>query len=216
MVAVGNQCGAFKPLAAAKTNLSGELIAEKADHTRRRQRPEMRKILRVKETVDRLIQRHTRRNEDREDDEKPGELLASRTSQIEGNSERYSGQRIAKVVNQIRQQRDAVRRDEHDRLSRSRNPENTEADRHRSHTVPRPHDRAVDEAVRMTEPMVLVRLRMMPVRTVTVIVHMLVVGVNVTMICRQRQAAQHRRTVPTEAHQASAGGRRVFVSGRNE
>ncbi|MFL5980102.1 MAG: hypothetical protein ACJ74D_04820 [Gaiellaceae bacterium] len=49
----------------------------------------------------------------------------------------------------------------------------------------------------MAVPIVCVRLGMVPMWAVPVVVHMLVLGVNVTMICRQRQAALHRRTVAT-------------------
>src|SRR4051812_43458294 len=114
----------------------------------------MCKVLWVNQALDRLIERHARRNEDGEDDEETGELLTARAAQIKRNSERHGRQRVAEVVNQVRKERDTVRRDEDEHLSRRHHSQHAQADGDSPYTIPRPNDRTVDEAVGMTVSMV--------------------------------------------------------------
>jgi hypothetical protein len=113
----------------------------------------MCKVLWVNQALDRLKERHARRNEDGEDDEETCELLTPRAAQIKRNSERHGRQRVADVVNQVRKERDTVRRDEDENLSRRHHAQHAQADGDSTHTIPRPSDRTVDEAVGMTVSM---------------------------------------------------------------
>jgi hypothetical protein len=111
-------------------------------------------------------------------------------------------------VNQVRKQRDAVGREEYERLGERGDAEDAEADRNRADAVPRPDDRAVYEAVRMSVPVRMVVTRVVtrvfmiahmtmtrlpstrlpstvPVRPLTMVVNMLVVITSMTMIGRE-------------------------------
>ena len=72
--------GCARRLPAAQTHLGGDLVADEADHTGRREHPEMRQVLRVDEAQDRLVEGDAGRDEDREDNEQSGELLAAEVS----------------------------------------------------------------------------------------------------------------------------------------
>jgi hypothetical protein len=165
-------------------------------------------MLRVDEAHDRRVQRDARGDEDREHDEESGELLPSRAAQVEGDPERNRGECVTRVVNQVRKQRDAVGREEDERLGERGDAEDAEADRNRADAVPRPDDRAVYEAVRMSVPVRMVVTRVVtrmfmiagmtmtrlpstrlpstvPMRPLTMIVNMLVVITSMAMIGRE-------------------------------
>jgi hypothetical protein len=75
----------------------------------------VRQILWVNQTLDRLVQRDARRDEDREHDREPGQLLAPKRTQKEGDPQRHRRQRIAEVMNQIGKERDrAGEHEDHD------------------------------------------------------------------------------------------------------
>ncbi len=76
----------------------------------------MGQVLRVNETGDRCVERHARRDEDRQHDEQPGNLLDPKAAQKERDRERHGGQRITEVVDQISEQRDRSRQQKDQKL----------------------------------------------------------------------------------------------------
>jgi hypothetical protein len=152
VVAVGDERGAVEPVACAKPNLRRELVAEVPDHARTGERPEVGELLGVDQPDDRFVQRDASRKEDREDDRVAGPPFGAGAAEEEGRADRDRGQRIARIVDQIGEERDAPREDEDQHLERGCGAEGGEADEHRAHTRARAHDRAVDESVRMVVP----------------------------------------------------------------
>ena len=68
VIAVGDQRRTRQPPARAQPYLRGQLVTDEADDAGRRQHPEMRQVLRMDQTLDRLVQRDTSRDEDCEHD----------------------------------------------------------------------------------------------------------------------------------------------------
>ena len=91
----------FPSAISAQPHLSRDFVSDEPNGSGRRQRPEVRGRLRVKQTSHCLIQGDARRDEDCEDDEEAGDLLAARAAEIERDSERYRRQGVADVVNQV-------------------------------------------------------------------------------------------------------------------
>ena len=75
VVAVGDQGGTGEALPGAQAHLGGDLVADKADHPRCREHPQVSEVLWVDEPEDRFIEGHAGRHEDDEDNEQSGELL---------------------------------------------------------------------------------------------------------------------------------------------
>ena len=69
--------GLCEPAPGAEADLRGDLVADEADHTGGGEQPQVGEVLRVDEPLDRLVQRDAGRDEDREHDDEPGELLAA-------------------------------------------------------------------------------------------------------------------------------------------
>ena len=78
------------------------------------------------------------------------EALSALRAQRKRNAERDRRQRIATVVNQIREEREAAGEREHDRLYCGRCCKGRERDGDRAHTVARALDAVVDQAVGVT------------------------------------------------------------------
>src|SRR5436190_17327517 len=66
MTAVGEQGGTVEPSPGPQPNLCRNLVPDKADRTRSRQQPQVRKRARIQETLDRLPERDESAGKDRE------------------------------------------------------------------------------------------------------------------------------------------------------
>ena len=154
MLAVRDERGAGEASASAEADLGCELVADKADHARGRKYPEVGELLRVDQPLDRLVQRDDRADEDRCNDRESCNLLAAKRAQEESDPERDRGERVAEVVNQVGEQRDASRQHVDRRLHERGCEENGERDRDCFDALPRANDGRVDKAVRMPVPTV--------------------------------------------------------------
>src|SRR5688572_3195038 len=140
----------------------------------------MRKLLGVDEALDGRVQREAGRDEDRADDEETCDLLRRERAQEEGDPDRNRRGRVTEVVDEIGEKGNRVGGDEDRRLHERSEPENAEAQRDRAKTGTRAHDRAVDEAVR-----------------VTVVVRMRVVVIVATVVCHRSSPASPKRRIST-------------------
>jgi hypothetical protein len=70
--------------------------------------------------------------------------------QCKGDAERQGRHRVAEVVDQVGEQRDATACDEHGDLRQRRQRENTQGDGDGANSLPRALDLVVDQAVRVT------------------------------------------------------------------
>jgi uncharacterized protein involved in exopolysaccharide biosynthesis len=150
VIAIGDQRRAGQAPAGPQSHLRRQLIPDEADHPGSGQHPQMREVLRVNQTLDRLVQRETGRNKDRKHDRQARELLAAEAAQEERDPQRHRRQRIAEVVNQIGEQGDRVRQHEDHHLHHRRRSQHTEAERDGLHASTRAHDRTIDQPVRVT------------------------------------------------------------------
>jgi len=107
----------------------------------------MRQVLRMDEANDRLVERNAGRDEDREYDRQPSEPFGADVAEKERDPERNCCQSITRVVDQIGEQRDRVRKHEDGDLRARRQAEDRQAHRDRADTGTRAQDRAVDEPV---------------------------------------------------------------------
>src|SRR3954447_189887 len=89
----------------AQPDLRARLVSDEADCAGQREDPEVGQVLRVDQPLHRRVERDARGDEDREDDRHPGELLAARAAREERDAERDRRERVAAVVDQIREQR---------------------------------------------------------------------------------------------------------------
>src|SRR4051794_39244916 len=87
------------------------------------------------------------REEDRRDDEQPGDPLGSLGAEQEGNSQGEGGRGVAEVVDQISEQGDAAAGDEDDRLRERGQAEDSQRERDRAQSPPGAHDAPVDQAM---------------------------------------------------------------------
>src|SRR5438270_13612962 len=110
----------------------------------------MRERVRMDEPQDRLIQRNAGRNEDRQHNREPSQLLAAHASQGEGDPERHRRQRVTEVVDQVGKQRDRMREHKNEQLPDRSEPEDEQAERDRLDALPRTDDRTIDETMRVT------------------------------------------------------------------
>jgi tetratricopeptide (TPR) repeat protein len=86
--------------------LRRDLVTDEADDAGGGQQPEMGERTRVDETLDRLNESDEGADEDGEHDAEPGNPLPARAAEEEREAERDRSQRIAEVVDQIRQAED--------------------------------------------------------------------------------------------------------------
>ena len=149
VVAVRDHGRARQALARAESHLGRDLIAEEADYAGGSQHPQMRELLRMDEPLDRRVQRHAGRDEDRQHDGQAGELLAAEAAQEERDAERHGREGVTEVVNQVGDQRDRAREEEDRRLRAGGEPENRQAERDGLDALPGAHDRPIDEPVRV-------------------------------------------------------------------
>jgi hypothetical protein len=116
------------------------------------QDPQVREVLGVDETLDRLVERHAGRDEDREHHSEPSELLAAERSKEERDPERHRREGVTEVVDQVREKRDRARQQEDRHLRSGRERGHGEADRDGLDALVRADDRAVDEPMRAVVP----------------------------------------------------------------
>ena len=147
VVTVRDERRAVQTTAGAQPHLRSHLVARDSRRAGGCYPAEVRELLRVDQALDRCVERDASAHEDREDDEVAGDLLGPRAAHEERDAERHCGQRVAGVVDEVGEQRDAAAGDEDDRLERCSDPEHTEADRHRTHAGAAADDRSVDEPV---------------------------------------------------------------------
>ena len=129
----------------------------------RGERPQVVQRCRVDETPDRFDPGDEGGDEDRGDHEQAGAALGALGSQQECDAERDGGQRVAEVVDEVREQRDGARQREHDGLRDRREAEDAQRQQHRAHAVARALDGLVHQAVRVAMGVVAVPSRA-PVR----------------------------------------------------
>lgn len=103
----------------------------------------------MEEALDGFVQSHTGGDENCQHDRETGELLAPEAAEEVCDSERYGRERVAEVVDQVREQRNGVRYEEDRELRDSSEAEDRKAERNCFDALARANDRAVDEAVRM-------------------------------------------------------------------
>ena len=125
------RAGLLSRLPARSRIESRDLVPHKADYPGGGERPEVVERLRVDQTLDGLHARDAGAEEDRGDDEVAGRLLAPRAPEEERDPERHGGQCVAEVVDQIREEGDAVACHEHDDLHERREQKHAEGDRDR-------------------------------------------------------------------------------------
>src|SRR5215218_1686549 len=99
---------------------------------------------RIDETLDGLDQRDEGADEDRQHDRKASPALAPGAPEIEGDAERHRSKRIAEVVDQVGQERDAQRLRIDEALDEGREHEHAETPGDGADACAGPKDRAVD------------------------------------------------------------------------
>lgn len=150
VVSVGDKCRAAEALAGAEADQCGDLVADESDRAGGGECAEVGERLWVDQPLDRLPERDAGTDEDCCDNEVAGRLLAAGTAQEESDSEWQSGESVTEVVDQIGQQRDAVRAEEDADLDQRGGEENDEADRDGPDALAGADDRRVDEPVRVS------------------------------------------------------------------
>ena len=81
------------------------------------------------EALDRFEKGHARRNEDRENDRKTRDLFSLCRAKKEGDPERYGRQRVANVVDDVREECNRARQKEDRNLQTRRKAKDTETER---------------------------------------------------------------------------------------
>ena len=89
---------------------------------------------------------------------RPAAFSAPERPDVEGEAERYRGEGVAVVVDQIGEECDGAGEDEHRCLQHGSRPEDGQADATARHAVPRSDDRAINKSVRMPVPMIVLVL----------------------------------------------------------
>src|SRR5579884_1054304 len=105
----------------------------------------MRERARMDEPLDRLHERNDRADEDRQDDTEAGEPFAALAAEEERQPERNSGERVAEVMDQVGEQRDAERARVDERLRKRRDREDREAPRDGAEPGVRAQNRPIDQ-----------------------------------------------------------------------
>ena len=88
----------------------------------------MRELFGVEEPLDCFVAGDAGGDEDCRDDGQPGELFAAVRTEQERDPKGHGGERVADVVDQVGEQRDAAGGDEDDRLKGGGQAEDAEAD----------------------------------------------------------------------------------------
>ena len=145
MVAVGDQRGAIQPLPTIQPHARGDGIADHADAAGD---PEGEQVVGgewVDDPVDRDDAGDDGAAEDGQDDAQPSVALGTVGAQQEGDGQRDGCERVAGVVDQVRQQRDAAGSDVDCCLRDRRGGQNGERRADDQQPVARSLDRCVDE-----------------------------------------------------------------------
>jgi hypothetical protein len=110
----------------------------------------MRKLLGMDQALDRLVERNAGRDEDRQHNGVPGPSLSALASQEEGNADRYRGEGVTGVVDQVGEERHRAGKDEDDGLHGRCYAEHAETDENGLDSGSGADDRAVDQTMRVT------------------------------------------------------------------
>jgi hypothetical protein len=211
VVAVGDEGRTVESISGSEPDASGEFVSDESDDPRDGERAEVAEMLGMNQSLDRLECRDGRRREDREHDRVSGPPFAAFTAGKERDRERDRGERVAPVVNQVREQCDGTREDEHDCLQGCGDRENREADRHRAYAGARADDRAVHAAVSVAVRVVLLsrpeRESRVAVRTVMVMLvgpQAVSVGERVVHVCEGRAIRRVLRAFVSRMPKASS------------
>ena len=156
--------------------------------------------MRVNQANDRLVQGHACGDKYRENDEEPGDLLATGAAKIEGDSQWNRRKRVTEVVDQVSKQRDRVREQKNEQLPDGGKTENEQTERDRLNALPRADDRTIDETVRVAMTAVAVPVVRIAVRVLVTVMPVRVLAVDVIVLRRSGRRvagtwllAAHRR-----------------------
>ena len=144
VVAVRDQRRAAQPSPSPRTKHRGDPIAGESHRTGKRQRQQVIGCARVQQAVNGHKAGYAGADQNRGDDEEAGEALGPFGAQQKGDTERNRGQRVAEVVDQIGEQRDAAGGDEDQHLNGGGQAEDAEGEDDRAQTVSRALDAGVD------------------------------------------------------------------------
>lgn len=156
MISVRHESRAVESPACSCTDERSDEVAEEADRTCQGECNEVLGCLGVDDPHDGLVCSNAGTDEDRQHDGETRVPLGSLRAQCERHAQRDSGQRVAYVVDQIGEKRDAAGEDEDHRLRGRRQPENDERECNRLQASARADDGAIDQAVRVTVLMLVV------------------------------------------------------------
>ncbi len=149
MVPVGDERRALQAPSGPEPDPGGELVPDEAQGTRAGERPEVRELLGLDQPLDRLPEGEAGGDEDGEDDRVAGPSLGPPAPKQEGRADRDGCQRVARVVDEIREKGDASGEDVDSRLSAGRPAEDGEADGHGPQPRAGAEDRVIHEPVRV-------------------------------------------------------------------
>ena len=135
VVAVGDQRRAGESPAGAGADHRREPVPPESESAGDRERAEVFDVLRVDEAIDGLVAGHAGARKDGEHDGEAREPLGASTAQPERDCERNSGGCVARVVDQVREQRDRVRGDEYGRLRHRGHAQDEQREPDRAQTI---------------------------------------------------------------------------------
>jgi hypothetical protein len=116
VVAVRDQRRTVESSSSLQTKHRGDPIARESDRTGQRQRGQVIGCARMQQAVNCHIAGYAGADENHGDDKQARVALSPLGAQQKGDTERNRSERVAKVVDQIGEQRDAAGRDEDQRL----------------------------------------------------------------------------------------------------
>ena len=131
VVSIGDQCSAADLASDTDAKQGDRFIAHESYDRGGNDRPKQRHSLRMKDPLHRLVYGNQGTRQNRDDDSQASEVLDSAQSigkspchaapsKPECNAERNRSRRVSKVVNCVREESDAPRRDHNDRLHEGR------------------------------------------------------------------------------------------------
>jgi hypothetical protein len=129
MGTIGEESRAVEAVTGAESDACGELVPDESDPARDGEGTEVMKVLGVDETVDRFSCGDDGRDEDDQDDRDARPALSSLASKHERDAERYCGEGITTVVDEVSEQRDRSGHEEDRELQGGGDCQNGKADR---------------------------------------------------------------------------------------
>jgi hypothetical protein len=134
----------------AQADTGGDFVADEPDASGEGERGQMIECLRMHEAVQCFGDRDRGRSQDHRHDGETRPTFSASTAEHERDAERDCRERVAAVVDQIRQQRDRTRQHKHHRLESSGGGKHRKADRDGPDPFPRTNDRSVDQTMCVT------------------------------------------------------------------